>query len=139
MKKTALPTIPSGKRKPLPISNPNRLGTQPLGSMEAAAAQLTPGAVQAIANGAVCAALQPVLQVLEVRRVATTKSGDASASANPTPSERERYRLILSDGVDAHQAILATAFNPFVRDGTLRKGTIVHLNEFICDTIRDKR
>ena len=102
-----------------------------------AAAQLTPGAVQAIANGAVPAALQPVLQVLEVCRIATTKSGNSSA--NPIPSERERYRLILSDGVNAHQAILATAFNPLIRDGTLRAGTIVHLNEFICDTIRDKR
>jgi replication factor A1 len=104
-----------------------------------AAAQLTPGAIQAIANGAVPAALQPVLQVLEVCRIATTKSVNASANPNPIPSERERYRLILSDGVNAHQAILATAFNPFVRDGTLRAGTIVHLNEFICDTIRDKR
>ncbi|XP_066318455.1 replication protein A 70 kDa DNA-binding subunit C-like isoform X2 [Miscanthus floridulus] len=104
-----------------------------------AAAQLTPGAVQAIANGAVPAALQPVLQVLEVCRIATTKSGNSSANPNPIPSERERYRLILSDGINAHQAILATAFNPFVRDGTLRAGTIVHLNEFICDTIQDKR
>lgn len=103
-----------------------------------AAVQLTPGAVEAVANGAVPAAIQPVLQVLEVCRVAATKSGNASANPNPNPIPSERYRLMLSDGVHAHQAILATAFNPFVRDGTLRAGTIVHLNEFICDTIRGK-
>jgi replication factor A1 len=135
-----MPTISSGKgnRSYFESNISPRQPALRFDSMEAAA-QLTPGAIQAIANGAVPAALQPVLQVLQVCRIATAKSVNASANPNPIPSERERYRLILSDGVNAHQAILATAFNPFVRDGTLRAGTIVHLNEFICDTIRDKR
>ncbi|KAJ1279228.1 hypothetical protein BS78_04G139400 [Paspalum vaginatum] len=96
-----------------------------------AAAELTPGAVKAIVDGALPAAIQPVLQVLELRQLTTT----TSSAANPS----ERYRLVLSDGVSAQQAMLATAFNTFVRDGTLRAGTIVHLNEFICSTVQGKR
>ena len=100
-----------------------------------AAAQLTPGGVRAIADGAMPADIQPVLQVLEVRQVRSTKS--AGASANPNPSER--YLAMLSDGVNTHQSMLATAFSPAVRDGALRVGTVVQLNEFICNTIQGKR
>ncbi|CAO2045861.1 unnamed protein product [Urochloa humidicola] len=101
--------------------------------MEGGAAQLTPGGVRAIAGGALPAEIQPVLQMLQVRQVSPPKSD----GANPNPSER--YRVVLSDGVDSHQAILSTTINPFVRDGALRVGTIVHLNEFVCNTIHDKR
>ena len=111
-----------------------RLGGGASGSMEAAA-QLTPGGVRAIADGAMPADIQPVLQVLEVRQVRSTKS--AGASANPNPSER--YLAMLSDGVNTHQSMLATEFSPAVRDGALRVGTVVHLNEFICKTIQGKR
>lgn len=129
------------EKQTAPIFESRRIASaarRPPSSLDAAA-QLTPDGVQAIANGALPAAIQPVLQVLELRRVGTTKCGNASA--NPIPSELERYRLILSDGVHAHQAILGTTFNPFVRDGLLREGTstIVQLNEFICHTIRGKR
>ncbi|CAN6238190.1 unnamed protein product [Urochloa humidicola] len=101
--------------------------------MEDGAAQLTPGGVRAIAGGALPAEIQPVLQMLQVRQVPSTKSDGAS------PNSSERYRVMLSDGVDSHQAILSTTINPLVRDGALRAGTIVHLNEFICNTIHDKR
>ena len=101
-----------------------------------AAAQLTPGGVRAIADGAMPADIQPVLQVLEVRQVRSPKSAGA-ASANPNLSER--YLVMLSDGVNTHQSMLATAFSPAVRDGALRVGTVVHLNEFICKTIQGKR
>ncbi|KAL6634291.1 hypothetical protein ACP70R_026962 [Stipagrostis hirtigluma subsp. patula] len=100
--------------------------------MEPAAAQLTPGAVQAIAEGAASGTIQPVLQVLEVRPV--TAKG---ATANPNSSER--FRMLLSDGVHSQQSMLAVAYNHLVRDGNLRAGAIVHLNEFICNLIQGKR
>ncbi|CAL5058144.1 unnamed protein product [Urochloa decumbens] len=100
--------------------------------MEGGAAQLTPGGVRAIAGGVLPAEIQPVLQMLQVRQVSPKSDG-----ASPNPSER--YLVMLSDGVDSHQGILSTTINPLVRDGALRVGTIVHLNEFVCDTIHDKR
>ncbi|KAF0924124.1 hypothetical protein E2562_008441 [Oryza meyeriana var. granulata] len=94
---------------------------------------LTPGAVQAIADhpdGA--GTIQPVLQVVDVRPV-TTKN------APPTPKPAERFRMMLSDGTHTQQSMLATALNGLVKDGTLRPGTIVHLNDFMCNTIQGKR
>jgi replication factor A1 len=93
-------------------------------------AQLTPGGVRAIADGKLMGEIQPALQVLQVRQV-------TAVGANPNTSEH--YRMTLSDGVHSHQVILATTFNPFVWDGTHRVGTIVHLTEFICNTIHGKR
>ncbi|XP_062223277.1 replication protein A 70 kDa DNA-binding subunit C-like [Phragmites australis] len=96
------------------------------------AAQLTPGAVQAIADEAGPAAIQPVLQVVKLRLV-TTKADNANSNSS------SRFRMVLSDGAHSLQSMLATALNPLVRDGTLRVGTIVHLNEFVCNTIQGKR
>jgi replication factor A1 len=95
--------------------------------------QLTPGAVQAIAehpDGT--GTIQPVLQVVDVRPV-TTKN------APPTPKPAERFRMMLSDGVNTQQSMLATALNPLVKDATLRPGTVVQLTDFMCNTIQGKR
>ncbi|KAJ1255412.1 hypothetical protein BS78_K240600 [Paspalum vaginatum] len=93
------------------------------------AAQLTTGAVAAITehvdgNGT----LQPVLQVMDVRLVPNKQ--------NPNS---ERFRMVLSDGVHTLQSMLATAENPRVRDGTIKKGTVIHLKEFTCSTIQTRR
>ncbi|XP_062219115.1 replication protein A 70 kDa DNA-binding subunit C-like [Phragmites australis] len=137
-------TIPKGKKKTSPNSNPKiaaeasgRFASAFGGGASMEAVQLTPGAVQAIADGMGPSAIQPVLQVAEVRPITSTKRGPAGAK--PDPNSSERFRMMLSDGVHAQQAMLATAYNPLVRDGTLRVGTIVHLNEFICNTIQGKR
>ncbi|XP_040380009.1 replication protein A 70 kDa DNA-binding subunit C-like [Oryza brachyantha] len=95
--------------------------------------QLTPGAVQAIADhpdGA--GTVQPVLQVVDVRPV-TTKN------APPTPKPADRFRMMLSDGAHTQQSMLATALNCLVKDGTLRPGTVVQLTDFMCNTIQGKR
>ncbi|KAG8084585.1 hypothetical protein GUJ93_ZPchr0010g7975 [Zizania palustris] len=96
-------------------------------------AQLTPGAVQAIVeqpDGA--GMIQPVLQVVDVRPV-TTKNAPA------TPKPADRFRMMLSDGTHTQQSMLATALNNLVKDGALRPGTIIHLNDFMCNTIQTKR
>ncbi|TVU18300.1 hypothetical protein EJB05_34390 [Eragrostis curvula] len=92
------------------------------------AAQLTPDAVAAISehadgNGT----LKPVLQVMDVRLV--TNKANAS----------ERFRMVLSDGVHTLQSMLATAENQKIRDGSITKGTIIHLQEFTCSTIQHRR
>ncbi|KAL6619665.1 hypothetical protein ACP70R_034804 [Stipagrostis hirtigluma subsp. patula] len=99
--------------------------------MAAAAAQLSPGAVAAISehkdgDGT----LQPVLQVMDVRQVANT---------NKPAGSTERFRMVLSDGVHTLQSMLATAENYRVRDGSIRKGSILHLQEFTCSTIQHRR
>ncbi|WVZ95831.1 hypothetical protein U9M48_041545 [Paspalum notatum var. saurae] len=93
------------------------------------AAQLTTGAVAALTehvdgNGT----LQPVLQVMDVRPVPSKQ--------NPSS---ERFRMVLSDGVHTLQSMLATAENPRVHDGTIKKGTVIHLQEFTCSTIQNRR
>ncbi|EEC78388.1 hypothetical protein OsI_18166 [Oryza sativa Indica Group] len=134
-------------KNPPPNSKSNRLphlslSRKLLEGSEAAAAeaagttmepQLTPGAVQAIAehpDGT--GTIQPVLQVVDVRPV-TTKN------APPTPKPAERFRMMLSDGVNTQQSMLATALNPLVKDATLRPGTVVQLTDFMCNTIQGKR
>jgi replication factor A1 len=97
--------------------------------MMAAAAQLTPGAVAAIAEHADgMGTLQPVLQVVDVRMV---KNVD-----NPSA---ECFRMVLSDGVYTLRSMVDTAHNPRVRDGSIRKGSIIRLLEFTCSTIQSRR
>ncbi|XP_066362133.1 replication protein A 70 kDa DNA-binding subunit C-like [Miscanthus floridulus] len=95
------------------------------------AAQPTPGAVAAISehadggNGT----LQPVLQVVDVRIVSNVKS----------PTNHERFRMLLSDGVHTMQSMLATAENVLIHNGSIQKGSIIHLHEFTCSTIQNHR
>ncbi|CAD6334908.1 unnamed protein product [Miscanthus lutarioriparius] len=93
------------------------------------AAWLTPGAVVAVSehsdgNGT----LQPVLQVVDVRMVKNVENPSA-----------ECFRMVLSDGVYTMQSMLATAENMRVRDGSIQKGSIIHLQEFTCSTIQNRR
>ena len=96
------------------------------------APQLTPGAVKEIwdlPDGP--GTIQPVLQVADLRPV-TTKNSAATAHS-------ERFRLLLSDGVHSQQSMLATDHNHLVRDGTLRPGSIVQLQDITCNTIQKRR
>ncbi|RLM98456.1 replication protein A 70 kDa DNA-binding subunit C-like [Panicum miliaceum] len=98
----------------------------------AAPAQLTPGGVPAVSrhvNGE--ETLQAVLQVIDVRHVANKN--------NDNPSASDRFRMLLSDGVYSLQSMLATAENQRIRDGSIRKGSIIHLQEYTCSTIRGRR
>lgn len=88
-------------------------------------ANLSRGAIAMISGGAEVA--KPVLQVNDVRLVHTAQS------------TTERYRMILSDGDHVQQAMLATQMNCIVKEGRLQKGSIVQLNEFICNVIQGRR
>ncbi|KAJ6808923.1 replication protein A 70 kDa DNA-binding subunit A-like [Iris pallida] len=87
---------------------------------------LSRGAISTISEGA-SEDLKPVLQVMEVRLV------------NTAQTKTERFRMVLSDGVHQQQAMLATQMNHIVQSGALQKGSIVQLNEFICNSIQGRR
>lgn len=91
-----------------------------------ASVDLTRGAIATISEGG-AEGMKPVLQVSDVRLV------------NTTQSTTERYRMMLSDGIHTQQAMLATQMNSIVKNGTLQKGSVVQLNEFICNTIQGRR
>eukprot|EP00250_Pteridium_aquilinum_P015339 c22528_g1_i1 orf=2-1555(-) len=85
---------------------------------------LTPNSISAIANGNVN--LRPLVQVLDVKEI-----GAAQAQT--------RYRVLLSDGSFVQQSVLASQLNPSVRSGDVRKGSILQLLEYVCNTIRGLR
>ncbi|MQM01942.1 hypothetical protein Taro_034700 [Colocasia esculenta] len=87
---------------------------------------LTAGAIADITNGG-AEGMKPVLQVADLKLVQTVQ--------NTT----ERFRMVLSDGVHAQQAMLATQMNPMVKSGQLQKGSVVQLNEFICNLIQNRK
>jgi hypothetical protein len=95
--------------------------------------RLTPGAVKEIwdlPDGP--GTIKPVLQVADLRPI-TTKSAATAAR------QSERFRLLLSDGVHSQQAMLSTDHNNLVKDGSLRVGSIVCLQEITCNTIQERR
>nr|CAB3459940.1 unnamed protein product [Digitaria exilis] len=96
--------------------------------MMTAPAQLTPGWVAAVSEyNDGDGMLQPVVDVVKV--------------GNPqrNPAAVERFRMVLSDGVHSVQCILATAINPLVRDGAIKQGSVIHLQEFNLSTIQNRR
>lgn len=77
--------------------------------------------------------LKPVLQVMDIRIVQTQTSAGGAGGEN-----KERYRVLLSDGSFHQQGMLASQLNELVRSQQLQKGSIVHLTEFVCNAIRDR-
>nr|CAB3463648.1 unnamed protein product [Digitaria exilis] len=96
-----------------------------------APAQLTPGWVAAVSEyNDGDGMLQPVLQVVDVVKVGNPQRNPAAV---------ERFRMVLSDGVHSVQCMLATTINPLVRDGAIKQGSVIHLQEFNCSTIQNRR
>ncbi|KAI3790000.1 hypothetical protein L2E82_02809 [Cichorium intybus] len=67
---------------------------------------------------------KPLLQVLEIKLIG---------------SSQERYRLLLSDSVSSQQAMVATQLNDRVKNGAVRKGSVIQLIEYICSTIQNRK
>ncbi|KAH7284321.1 hypothetical protein KP509_34G049100 [Ceratopteris richardii] len=86
---------------------------------------LTTNAIFALNGGEMN--LKPVVQVLDVRQIGTGQSVQA------------RYRLVLSDGCHAQQAMLATQLNAYINSGQVLKGSIIRLVEYICNTIQQRK
>lgn len=74
--------------------------------------------------------LQPTVQLLSVKKVPKT----ARDSTSP-----DRYRIIVSDGAQFIQAMLATQLNDLVESGQIRRNVIVRLTRFAAQNISAKR
>ncbi|CAN6331135.1 unnamed protein product [Urochloa humidicola] len=86
---------------------------------------LSRGAVPALWSCALGSRWRPVLQVADARHVP-----DGSGLR---PAPEQRYRIDLSDGVHSQPGTLAASLNHLVREGDLRRGTVVRLLNFVCD------
>lgn len=71
--------------------------------------------------------LKPVLHVMDIRIVQTVSN-----------DEKERYRVMLSEGSFHLQGMLYSRRNELIKSGQLQKGVIVQLTEFVCNKIRDR-
>ncbi|KAI4379969.1 hypothetical protein MLD38_006205 [Melastoma candidum] len=83
---------------------------------------LTANAIAAISGGDVNS--KPLVQVMDVK---------------PTGSNQERYRLLLSDSTLTQHAMLATQLNDRVKSGSVRKGSVVQLIDYICSTVQNRK
>ncbi|XP_031399719.1 replication protein A 70 kDa DNA-binding subunit A-like [Punica granatum] len=94
------------------------------------AVSLTAGAIRKICDRQLVGDSEPkpVLQVTDVKSVL------GANIRNPN----QRYRMILSDGVNSHQGLLTTQLNHLVDSGHLQKSSIIRLNEFVCSLIKDR-
>lgn len=98
--------------------------------MPPAAIKLTEGAIAMLSDreSQQNTDLKPVLQVMDVRLVNTQNHTNAT----------ERYRLLLSDGVNTQQGMLATQRNELVNSKRLQNGSIVQLTQFVCNVIQNR-
>ncbi|KVH91342.1 replication protein A 70 kDa DNA-binding subunit A-like [Cynara cardunculus var. scolymus] len=97
------------------------------------AVNLTTGAISILSSGECQATdVKPVVQVRDIRVQTQTSAGGGGGE------NKEKYRVLLSDGLFHQQGMLATQCNELVRSQQLQKGSIVQLTEFACNTIRER-
>jgi len=82
---------------------------------------LSAGAVKRILDGRPFDTGPPHLQVVQIRKVHMS-------------DQRERFRVVLSDGVQYVHGVLASAMNALVTREELRENTVVRLDEFAQST-----
>ncbi|MFS8030593.1 putative transcription factor interactor and regulator CCHC(Zn) family [Helianthus anomalus] len=93
------------------------------------AVRLTAGAISAICSGNwQTTDAKPVIQVLDVRQV----------QVQTVSAEKEKYRVRISDGLFHQQGMLATQLNDLVKNQQIQRGSVVQLNQFVANTIRDR-
>lgn len=68
------------------------------------------------------------VQFLSIKKVS---SGNAGAL--------DRYRIIVSDGINFLQAMLATQLNVMVNNGTIGKNTIAVIEKLTCNFVQEKK
>eukprot|EP00252_Welwitschia_mirabilis_P017167 TRINITY_DN38089_c0_g1_i1.p1 TRINITY_DN38089_c0_g1~~TRINITY_DN38089_c0_g1_i1.p1 ORF type:complete len:797 (+),score=128.77 TRINITY_DN38089_c0_g1_i1:128-2518(+) len=86
---------------------------------------LTTGSIPAIYDGN--CELKPVLQVLDVKQIVSSQIS------------KERFRMILSDGQNALQAMIAVQLNERVKSGEIQNGSVVRLQEYTCNNVQNRK
>ncbi|KAL5724642.1 hypothetical protein ACHQM5_007874 [Ranunculus cassubicifolius] len=95
---------------------------------------LTPNAIEMICDPrGVPEDLYPTLQVTDVKLLSAGQNNNGN---NP---DKQRYRVLLSDGVHLQQGMLATQLNDLVSQKRLQKGSIVELSEFVSQVIQNRK
>ena len=84
---------------------------------------LTENAIPAIIAGDVNS--KPLVQILDIKLIGN--------------NTQERYRFLLSDAVSTQHAMLATQLNDRVKSGTVRKGSVIQLIDYICSTVQNRK
>ncbi|KDP33897.1 hypothetical protein JCGZ_07468 [Jatropha curcas] len=82
---------------------------------------LTPNAIALINGGDVN--MKPLVQVLDIKQIG---------------SAQERYRFLISDSVSTQHAMLATQLNDRVRNGLVKKGSVIQLIDYICSEVQKR-
>lgn len=88
---------------------------------------LTANAIPAIIAGDVNS--KPLVQVMDI----------ALISNNNNSQQQQRYRLLISDAVSCHHAMLASQLNDSVRTGRVKRGSVVQLLEYICTPLQNRK
>lgn len=83
---------------------------------------LTANAIPSITGGDLN--LKPLVQVLDVKLIGQSQ---------------DRYRVLISDSVSTQQAMLATQLNDKLKAGSVRKGSVVQLIDYICSTVQNRK
>jgi len=73
--------------------------------------------------------LQPTVQLLSIKKVPNARDSNSP----------DRYRIIVSDGAQFIQAMLATQLNDLVESGQICRNVIVRLTKFAAQNISAKR
>lgn len=95
-------------------------------------------------TGGSCRSLQTAspedTEVLEREHIVQLLSLKKVGNADPTKiNGPERYRIIISDGLDYMQAMLATQLNSLVHENTIQRNTVVALEKLTCNYVQEKR
>ncbi|PIA43154.1 hypothetical protein AQUCO_02000529v1 [Aquilegia coerulea] len=83
---------------------------------------LTSNAISAIIGGDLN--LKPLVQVIDIKLIG---------------SSQDRYRLLISDSISTQQAMLATQLNDRVKSGSVNKGSVIQLIDYICSTVQNRK
>lgn len=83
---------------------------------------LTPNAIAIINGGDVNS--KPLVQVVDIKQIG---------------SAQERYRLLISDSTSTQHAMLATQLNDRVKDGSVKKGSVIQLIDYICSEVQKRK
>ncbi|KAF5185413.1 Replication protein a dna-binding subunit a [Thalictrum thalictroides] len=83
---------------------------------------LTPNAISAVIGGDLN--LKPLVQVVDIKLIG---------------SSQDRYRLLISDSISTQQAMLATQLNDRMKTGSVRKGSVIQLIDYICSTVQNRK
>lgn len=73
---------------------------------------------------------KPTIQFLSFKKVPPTTGIAATV---------DRYRIIISDGENFLQAMLATQLNHLIDEGEIKKHSIVVIEKFSCNLVQEKR